>query len=246
MGNEAVQQRATLSVVIVVYNSLEPLRTTLTSLRSLKSPPDELVVIDGCSTDGSSDLIAENSDLVSKYLREPDSGIFDAMNKGLDLCTQDYVQFLNCGDVYHNSQALEFLKGCNAVNMPDYLLFPVLRNFHDRAPRIWWPKFSCLYNSVRVSHAGFIASRRSYRENGGYDTMAPYTADSLYIANNVKAGTYKTYATLFVECAPAGYSASATIENLVAKLKLAWSYPTSFPRKAIIGLATIFFHRWGR
>ena len=69
----------------------------------------EYIVIDGGSTDGTVDIIREYSSLLAYWCSEMDNGIYDAMNKGIAHATGDWINFLNCGDIYSNHNALSTL-----------------------------------------------------------------------------------------------------------------------------------------
>lgn len=67
----------------------------------------EYIVIDGGSTDGSKEYIETHQDSVDYWVSEPDSGIYNAMNKGIDKATGEYLLFLNSGDSFNNNQVLK-------------------------------------------------------------------------------------------------------------------------------------------
>jgi glycosyltransferase involved in cell wall biosynthesis len=88
-----------ITVITVVYNGIQSLRKTILSVVNQDYPSIEYIVVDGGSTDGSIEMIKEYaSRLVWKS--EKDTGIYDAMNKGLGLAHGAYCCFLNCGDVF--------------------------------------------------------------------------------------------------------------------------------------------------
>jgi acetyltransferase-like isoleucine patch superfamily enzyme len=67
----------------------------------------EYIVIDGGSTDGTVGIIQEYSDQISFWCSEPDGGIYEAMNKGINHASGSWINFLNCGDRYCNKKVLE-------------------------------------------------------------------------------------------------------------------------------------------
>jgi glycosyltransferase involved in cell wall biosynthesis len=87
------------SVVTICYNAVETIeRTLLSVLRQTARPQIEYIVIDGASTDGTSEIIRRYAPQIDVYLCEPDTGIYNAMNKGLAYASGDYVIFMNSGD----------------------------------------------------------------------------------------------------------------------------------------------------
>ncbi|AWB50567.1 hypothetical protein HYN69_18350 (plasmid) [Gemmobacter aquarius] len=86
------------SIVTVVLNNKEGLIRTAQSIERQNSSLYEWVVIDGGSTDGTLEVLEAYSKITSVKVSEPDKGIYDAMNKGLNLCTGSFVVFLNADD----------------------------------------------------------------------------------------------------------------------------------------------------
>jgi len=96
-----------VTVVTVTYDDLAGLRRSVDSLRRQTHRDFQHVVIDGGSTDGSMDwLIAHPGSDNSVAVSEPDEGIYDAMNKGLQIAKGELVTFLNAGDTYADPDVL--------------------------------------------------------------------------------------------------------------------------------------------
>ncbi|MBP3353432.1 MAG: glycosyltransferase [Bacteroidales bacterium] len=88
-----------LSIVTINYNNAKGLERTLSSVWNEQTYPNfEHIVIDGGSTDGSVDIIKRYSDKLAYWVSEPDKGIYNAMNKGIDKAQGEYLLFLNSGD----------------------------------------------------------------------------------------------------------------------------------------------------
>ena len=96
----------TYSIIVVTYNNAEGLRQTLQSIRRLDYTDREVIVIDGASRDTTPTVIADNRDLITVAISEPDSGIYNAMNKGIRHVTGDYVVFMNAGDLFAGKNVL--------------------------------------------------------------------------------------------------------------------------------------------
>lgn len=99
--------RPLVSIVTVCYNAACVLGQTIDSVRGQTYDRIEYVIVDGASTDGTTDIIRSNADIVTKWKSEPDEGLYFAMNKALDMICGDYVLFLNAGDIFHENTTLE-------------------------------------------------------------------------------------------------------------------------------------------
>lgn len=88
----------TLSIITVTKNCVATLGKTFNSVHAVKSDDLEYIVVDGASTDGTVNLVRNSDKLVDKFISEPDLGIYNAMNKGLDLATGKYILFINGDD----------------------------------------------------------------------------------------------------------------------------------------------------
>lgn len=96
-----------ISIITVNYNNLEGLKQTVESVKSQVFKGFEHVIIDGGSTDGSVSFIEKNKSLFDYWISEPDTGVYQAMNKGIKNAKGAYVLFLNSGDHFVDSQVLE-------------------------------------------------------------------------------------------------------------------------------------------
>lgn len=96
-----------ISIVTICYNVANDLEKTIESVRNQTYSNVEYIVVDGGSNDNTLKVINDNADVITKYISEPDKGIYDAMNKGISLCSGDWVSFMNAGDEFADSQVLE-------------------------------------------------------------------------------------------------------------------------------------------
>ena len=94
------------SIIVVTLNNANGLSRTLQSIRSLNYGNIESVIIDGGSHDSTPEIVSANKDIVTTYISEKDSGIYNAMNKGLRHVTGDYVVFMNAGDAFAHKDVL--------------------------------------------------------------------------------------------------------------------------------------------
>jgi len=100
----------TLTIITINYNNLSGLQKTLKSVLNQTSKNFEYIIVDGSSTDGSIEVIKqyENSSIeYFSWISESDSGIYNAMNKGIGLAKGEYIQFLNSGDILASNDVIE-------------------------------------------------------------------------------------------------------------------------------------------
>ncbi|EGM6000031.1 glycosyltransferase, partial [Escherichia coli] len=96
-----------VSIITVTYNSEKTLRDTLESIELQTYKDIEYIIIDGGSTDNTLKLINEVSTRVTKCLSESDNGIYDALNKGINLSTGDIIGFVHSDDLLARPDIIE-------------------------------------------------------------------------------------------------------------------------------------------
>ena len=90
-----------ISIVTIVRNDAEHIAGTIESVLSQNYPDVEYVIIDGGSTDGTVEIIEKYRSQLAYFVSEPDTGIYNAMNKGIRKTTGDVVGMINSGDRYY-------------------------------------------------------------------------------------------------------------------------------------------------
>jgi glycosyltransferase involved in cell wall biosynthesis len=176
-----------LTIITVCFNSAKTLADAIESVQSQNYGPLEHIIIDGGSTDGSVSLIEQLASRpdskISRWLSEPDLGIYDAMNKGLSLASGDVIGFLNSDDMYSSPQALSELMGALQKNHVDcvfadlvYVDFldtqKVLRYYnsgHFRPSRFRW--------GWMPAHPTFLAKRTLFDRAGIFSLDYKIAAD---------------------------------------------------------------------
>lgn len=96
-----------VSIITVCYNSSRTISKTIESVLGQTYNNIEYIIIDGNSSDDTIKIIKEYSNKISKWISEPDNGIYDAMNKGISLATGDIIGILNSDDIYFNEKVIE-------------------------------------------------------------------------------------------------------------------------------------------
>lgn len=106
MSTHNEQALPLVSIITVVYNNRAELAVTMDSISAQTYPNVEYIIVDGGSTDGTVELIKQRADEVSRWVSEPDKGLYDAMNKGQQMATGDFVWFMNSGDLINSPDTL--------------------------------------------------------------------------------------------------------------------------------------------
>ena len=96
-----------ISIITVVLNHISTIRSTIESVIGQTHPEIEYIIIDGGSTDGSKELIESYVNRITKFISEPDDGMYDALNKGITLATGEIIGSLNADDIYTSNRILE-------------------------------------------------------------------------------------------------------------------------------------------
>lgn len=108
-----------ISIITISKNNTFGLQKTIESVRSQIDTAFEFIVIDGGSSDDSIEVLEKNNDLIDFWVSESDSGVYDAMNKGLFRASSDYCVFMNAGDTFYESEVLKRIN--NETNSAEIL-----------------------------------------------------------------------------------------------------------------------------
>ena len=148
-----------LSVITVCYQAAEMLQKTIDSVSQQDYKPLEYIVVDGGSTDGTLDIIARHQDIITRWVSEPDRGIYDAMNKGVTMATGEWVIFMNAGDTFAAPDVLRRSLTPNPSRGEGSLITPTINKATSNANQTPLPSggagggclgggYSVLYGSV--------------------------------------------------------------------------------------------------
>jgi glycosyltransferase involved in cell wall biosynthesis len=158
------------SIITVTYNAEKVVERTLKSVAGQTYPNTEHIIIDGASKDKTLALIQNSRFKAQKFIcaSEPDKGLYDAMNKGLQRATGDYVWFLNAGDKLLSDTTIEEVVGhiSQVDELPDIIYGETnlvsdagkfLAHRRLKAPRrLTWRSFKM---GMLVCHQSFVVKR---------------------------------------------------------------------------------------
>lgn len=119
-----------VSIVTVTYNAGQLLEKTLANIEKLKYDNKEIIVVDGHSTDNTMMIVKRYAGMgiVTSYVSERDNGIYDAMNKGVRMCSGEWVIFMNAGDLFASDDVLQLVFGKKQQWEADIIYGDVVKN----------------------------------------------------------------------------------------------------------------------
>lgn len=98
-----------ITVITISYNAVDNIESTIQSVLNQTYPFIEYIIIDGGSSDGTTEIIKKYVNNISFWLSEQDKGIYDAMNKGIMMASGDWINFMNAGDAFYNPNTINSL-----------------------------------------------------------------------------------------------------------------------------------------
>jgi glycosyltransferase involved in cell wall biosynthesis len=119
-------EKPLITIVTVVFNGEKYLEETILSVINQTYDNVEYIIVDGGSTDGTRDIIQKYEHAIDYWVSEKDGGIYDAMNKGIDLASGEWINFMNTGDGFYSDKVLEivFLDS-------DFVLYDIVYGNHQ-------------------------------------------------------------------------------------------------------------------
>ena len=156
-----------ITIITVVKNSEQTIEKCIQSVLNQKYDNIEYIILDGGSTDKTTEIIKKYQKKIDKIIIEPDKGIWDAMNKGLNLASGSIIGFLNADDYYY-SNSLEIVNRYFQKNSIDFLFGSVMKYklMYGFKPSIIKWSFG-FYTSHSV---GFFIKTDKHREVGYYNS----------------------------------------------------------------------------
>jgi len=170
-----------ISIITVCFNSAATIAECIESVLVQTCSDVEYIVVDGNSNDGTKEIIQRYLPRISHFISEPDSGIYDAMNKGLALATGDIVGILNSDDIYKKPDVLERIVAlfqndqeciCTDVEIFENSPENVIRYYSCTTWKPWMFRIG-----HQPPHPGFFAKKDCYLKWGNFNTKFKLAAD---------------------------------------------------------------------
>lgn len=218
-----------VTIITVSYNSADTISDTIKSVLSQSYKNIEYIIIDGSSTDGTFEIVQSYGNKVSKFISQPDNGMYDAMNKGIRLATGDIIGILNSDDFFYDNYVIEKVVKSFQENNIDAVIGDVQFVNPQKTSRTV-RYYSSKYFNIRKfrfgfmpAHPGFYVKREFFEKFGYYKTKYRIAADFellirfLYV-NKIK---YKYLEMPFVSMRTGGVSNRSIRSNYILNKEIA-------------------------
>jgi glycosyltransferase involved in cell wall biosynthesis len=188
---------AVVSVVTVAFNAASTLGQTIASIRAQTLRPDEYIVVDGGSSDGTQDLLRASGDIVTFWISERDKGISDAMNKGIALSRGKYIALIHADDWMSQGNlraAVETLEKTEA----DFVFGDLTYHGLDGVARFTVRGDAHYERSIArlmpaLNHPTIVTRRSVYEQLGLFDLRWKYAMDYEFFLRAHRAGVRGVY-----------------------------------------------------
>ena len=175
-----------VSIVTVAYNSVKTLTDTIKSVLGQTYDNIEYIIIDGASNDGTLDIIKEYEQMFGgrfRWISEKDNGIYDAMNKGIQMATGDVIGILNSDDFFTSDDVIQRMVSSfedpqlDAIYGDIHFIRDVqpdkcVRYYSSKPFRPLWLRFGYM-----PAHPSFYCRKEVFRKAGLYKTDYKIGAD---------------------------------------------------------------------
>ena len=221
-----------VSIITVSYNSQATIKDTICSVINQTYKDIEYIIIDGASTDDTMLIVEAHKDSIHTIVSEPDNGLYEAMNKGIQCATGDVIGILNSDDFYENNSVIEKVVNTLKQTKADvcYADLHYVNPVHtSRVVRRWKSgkfKKSSFYYGWMPPHPTIFAKKEVYEKVGLFDLKFKSAADyemilRIFFKNNFAIA----YLPETIICMRTGGTSNASLQNRIKANKedhLAW------------------------
>ncbi len=188
-----------ISIITVVYNNEKTIEDALNSVLGQTYKNIEYVIIDGKSKDNTVSIIKEHENKLGFFISEKDSGIYDAMNKGILAATGDVIGILNSDDLYQDATVIEsvmnqFIQNPTLDIVYGDLVYVKSDNV-DKVVRNWKsnPYHNNFFDNGNVPpHPSLFVKKRIYEEAGLFNLDFKLAADYEFMLRIFKKHNFKS------------------------------------------------------
>jgi glycosyltransferase involved in cell wall biosynthesis len=181
-----------ISIITPTYNSATTLSRTIESVINQKYIDLEYIIFDGNSTDNTAEIVKEYQHKINiKFVSEDDDGIYDAMNKGIQLATGEIIGILNSDDLFENNSVLQDVREAFSDKNIDAVYGDIkyFSNDENKITRHWVAgeySESNLNHGWTIPHPALFVRKSVYDKCGLFNTDLKIAADYEFILRILK------------------------------------------------------------
>lgn len=216
-----------VSIITVCYNSAETIEDTIKSIKAQTYKNIEYIVVDGGSKDHTNQIVNKYSEVVDVHISEKDEGLYDAMNKGIDIATGDVIGILNSDDFFCSETSVaELMTGFTSEKIDGVYsdLVYVKEDDTSKVTRLYSSKVykkSLIKFGLMLPHPTFYVRQSVYNTCGLYKTNYRVAADFELIARCVSKGvTLNRVPKITVKMREGGISSSGLMWRVHQNLEI--------------------------
>ena len=221
-----------ISIITSVYNNKETIKDAIESVLNQTYQNIEYIIVDGASTDGTTEIIQNYKDKIAIFSTEPDKGIYDGLNKGISLATGDVICFLHSDDLYASDDIVK--KVANEFNGTDITkeskvfdgvygdLMYTPKDDTSKVLRYWKSKdfdMSLLEKGWMPAHPTLFLRKEVYEKYGKFDLDFKIAGDYDFMLRVLSAGIKVKYLPEVLYKMRVGGESNKSIKNIIQKSK---------------------------
>lgn len=212
-----------ISIITSVYNNQQTIQDAIESVLSQTYSNIEYIIVDGGSTDGTVEIIRSYGERITKFVTEPDKGIYDGLNKGIKMATGDVVAFLHSDDIYASNDILVKIRESfwsddidgvygDLVYTPKNDTSKVLRYWKSQPFEMKMLKFGWM-----PAHPTLFLKHSVYKQFGEFDLTFRIAADYDFMLRVLKSGINVNYCPEVLYKMRIGGESNKSIRNIIQK-----------------------------
>ncbi|MEW6291350.1 MAG: glycosyltransferase family 2 protein [Thermodesulfobacteriota bacterium] len=247
---KSLGDRPLVSVITTTFNSEKYFTETIESVITQRYDNIEYIVVDGCSTDGTVDILRRYDDRIDFWLSEPDGSMYEAINKGIAQSRGEIIAVLNSDDRYINedvvSQMVKWLRISPDVGgvYGDLIRLYATHTRYKKVFQVGYRRYLLSQGGTFVPHPALFVRRNCIEKTGVYDTRYRYASDYDFILRCLK------YCRLQYINMPVTYfrvhAASITSSGVISKEKLAVLKDHGIDRYWRLEKKIMYIFLWGK
>lgn len=223
IASQPLDHAPIVTVVTVALNAGKSLKFTMDSVLTQTYPSIEYIVIDGGSVDGGVSLIEAYSDRLAYWISEPDSGTYDAMNKGLQHAKGEWIIFMNAGDSFASPHVVEKVMR-NSNDNVEFIYGDVEQIVGDDRRRISARPLDLMWQRISFSHQSLF-SRTELMKSNPFECSYRVVADYEFYFKMYSLGARFRYLPFVISSVcPYGFSRDMAWQRTIERWQVARTY----------------------